>query len=198
MYEQTESNTDFDVSFSDKDVTRNTARLALKDGWFRFRVIGPAKNSVAKSNNLMQTIVCAPVDELGNTRGPTIMHRINLPFANPNVPDHTPPKTGWVGHQYLIATHPQAFKRFPKKQGASYIDENGDTLSAPAAEEARNEAMHLVFEELKGRWKRPQDYDGEEFFGKVKTNGDYKNIVELSANEPDDGSQVEYDTFAES
>ena len=195
MFEtQAQSTIPSSISFTDQDIKDATARPTLKEGWFYFRVTSPARNGTTKNGHLSQSLILAPVDDMGETNIPTIQHRVILPFLNTEFEGHVKPRTFGFCQQYLHAAQPKEHGAFPKKEGGAYTTEDGSVLDYDSATEYRETLSRAVYEEMQRRWESPELYAGEEFFGKVVQNGEFLNVEKLRPVAPDD-EEVEYSSF---
>ena len=161
-----------DVKFDESDVERLSIYPHLADGYYK-GVVRSVKNGVSKKGNIMQVLEVAPLDDADVPRRPTISLYLCPPINNPNLAGHVAPDwTVSKSQQYLRAVDAKNFPHFPKREGAVFTNEFGNTMSVEEASITKKKLILKIGQEMQRRWKDPNIYEGETFFFKVTTNVD--------------------------
>ena len=190
-----------DISFTDDDVARGAARNLLNEGWYRFKITD-SKQQISKNNYLMLVNQCAPLkdpDDGDSQTTPTVIDRVVLPWTNPNVDGHVPPKTGGLVVNFVRSVvgqdeHPYFPRRNPQSGSMEF---KGETFDETEVDAKRKELTKLAYGQLLEWWKDPSQLIDYVFYGLIQHNGDFAQISRIKEELPDNAELVPEGSFTE-
>jgi len=119
---------------------------------------------------------------------PQVRHNLVLPFVNPRIPGHEAPNTSYIMRLVLEALYADEFPPLPvHKEGGVWETHDGQLITdSDEITRLKEERADAVLAKCKDLWVNPDQLLEEVFYARVKQNGRYRNLDELSAEPPVD------------
>jgi hypothetical protein len=188
-----------EIHYDAEDVNRANSKPVLRltgpNEYIKFVVTGPAQKKVGDNGNYQLSLTCAPVDDDGNAKFPTIRNNLFPPVRNKDHEGHKAPNTSGLCMTYLLATGTKGITRFAKwsSDAQGWVKPDGAVITSKTeAEEFNRKATEAVIAAMVDRWKDPSLFERDTFFAQVKMDktGKYRNIDGITGELPGDATLI--------
>ncbi len=184
-----------ELSYTKDDVSKSVKQKRYKDGWYAAMIETntPKMSKNTGSFMLVQTIVPLKNANDASSKGPMVVfNNLTLPFANPKVKDHTPPKTLGICHSFLRSLGGEVAQNipdFPKKEDGEFIY-NGEGISESQLQECREEVAEFTMQYLQKLWKTPDLIENYSCYVQLVQEGDYTKVKRFRSELPEGENTV--------
>lgn len=188
------------LSFTEQDIMDSAKWDVLAQGFYCFKIVDTSTKVTVKGKNpgsLMMTWRLRALrdpNDLDSVAGPPMFHNLIVPKQNPDVPQHTKPKTFGLVAQALRAIFPDEIPSMPYRNEDGDLEYNGDLIEKDDEQACRNEVAQIVLQKLEEIWTDGSLCVDRIFYAEAYDNDGYMNLrhidYELSPN-PQTGEMPE-------